>query len=582
MTKVHIIGKGYFGKKIEKTIKDMVTFVEPDQSDWIIISTPNDLHYEQVKFWLRKNKNVFCEKPLCLSEKAAVELYNIAEENKVLLYVDDVFRHQKYDDKDSINSVSTYNSFKWHKWGSFKANIIDNLAYHHFYMSEFCYEDFEKKDIIVQKRSFDYNGVAKFNLAINGKICDYDYKIDEYNFPFIHTFNNCNVKPKNNPLKDMFSKIFNNDTKEFEINKKISVNAIKISEVVKEKLFDNILVVGGGVFGTTAATILSCSGFNVTLHEKNEEVISSASFINQYRLHRGYHYPRSKKTAEECLVGLKSFKRKYESTIVNGNIEHYYAIASRDTLTKPKDYIDFLQDLGLTFQIVKPLKGTDLTVKVEEELFDMLALRKSVENKIFGTNVKLHTNRETIRHDFDDYDFIVNATYSNINQFKKTKEVYQYEVCEKPVVLLPEQYKNKSIVVMDGPFMCLDPFGNTEYHVLGHVEHAIHSRNIGKEANIPNKLKDYLNSGIVKPKVTNIELFRQAGLEFFDEFDKLKHIGSMFTVRTVLANRDYDDARPTLVEHNEDNVFSMFSGKIDTCVEASNQLIKKMKGERYV
>ena len=135
---------------------------------------------------------------------------------------------------------------------------------------------------------------------------------------------------------------------------------------------------------------------------------------------------------------------------------------------------------------------------------------------------------------------------------------------------------------MDGPFMCLDPFGNTEYHVLGHVEHAIHSRNIGKEASVPNKLKDYLNSGIVKPKITNIELFRQAGLEFFDEFDKLKHIGSMFTVRTVLANRDYDDARPTLVERNEDNVFSMFSGKIDTCVEASNQLIKKMKGERYV
>jgi DNA processing protein len=55
----------------------------------------------------------------------------------------------------------------------------------------------------------------------------------------------------------------------------------------------------------------------------------------------------------------------------------------------------------------------------------------------------------------------------------------------------------------------------------------------------------------------------------------------MFTVRTVLANRDYDDARPTLVERNEDNVFSMFSGKIDTCVEASNQLIKKMKASIY-
>ena len=251
-------------------------------------------------------------------------------------------------------------------------------------------------------------------------------------------------------------------------------------------------------------------------------------------------------------------------------------------MTKPKDYIDFLQDLGLTFQIVKPFKGTDLTLKVEEELFDMLALRESVENKMLGTNVKFEINKKTIREDFDDYNFIVNATYSDINQFKNVKEIYQYEVCEKPVVLLPEQYKNKSIVIMDGPFMCLDPFGNTEYHVLGHVEHAIHSRNIGTEPIVANELKDYLNKGIIKPDITNIELFRQAGLEFFDNFDKLKHIGSMFTVRTVLANRDYDDARPTLVEHNENNLYSMFSGKIDTCVEASNQLIKKMKGKRYV
>ena len=54
MIKVSIIGKGKFGSKIESVIKDDVEFVEPINADWVIISTPNDLHYEQVEKWLSK------------------------------------------------------------------------------------------------------------------------------------------------------------------------------------------------------------------------------------------------------------------------------------------------------------------------------------------------------------------------------------------------------------------------------------------------------------------------------------------------------------------------------------------------
>ena len=61
MVKVSIIGKGRWGTVIDKNINDMVEYVEPKDADWIIISTPNDLHYEQVSYWLGKRKNVFCE-----------------------------------------------------------------------------------------------------------------------------------------------------------------------------------------------------------------------------------------------------------------------------------------------------------------------------------------------------------------------------------------------------------------------------------------------------------------------------------------------------------------------------------------
>ena len=171
------------------------------------------------------------------------------------------------------------------------------------------------------------------------------------------------------------------------------------------------------------------------------------------------------------------------------------------------------------------------------------------------------------------------ATYAKINELLDETIQYQYEVVEKPVVKLPEQYKNKSVVVMDGPFMCLDPIGNNNHHVLGHVEHAIHSTNVGDYPMVLNKdIVEYLNSGIVyNPKVTKINKFIEAGMEFFEDFDKLEHIGSMFTVRTVLAHREHDDARPTIVTQEAHNVYTIFSGKIGTCVEAANEIVKRIK-----
>ena len=100
-------------------------------------------------------------------------------------------------------------------------------------------------------------------------------------------------------------------------------------------------------------------------------------------------------------------------------------------------------------------------------------------------------------------------------------------------------------------------------------------------------ITEYLNKGVIEnPKITNIQKFIDSGMEFFEDFDKLEHIGSMYTIRTVLAYRDYDDARPTYVkkEHDTgiqtDKIYTIFSGKIGTCVQAANQLVDKLRGKR--
>ena len=52
----------------------------------------------------------------------------------------------------------------------------------------------------------------------------------------------------------------------------------------------------------------------------------------------------------------------------------------------------------------------------------------------------------------------------------------------------------------------------------------------------------------------------------------------MFTYRTVLPNKDKDDARPTLVEKIDERKFNLFSGKIGTCVNAAYEVLGELDG----
>ena len=556
MAKVSIIGKGKWGTKIFDSIKNDVDIVKPENSDWVVISTPNDLHFEQVEYWLEQKKNVFCEKPLSLNYKSAEYLYNTAFDNDVKLYVDDVFIWR--------NEFYNVSNFRWGKTDT--TNYIDRLAYHHFYLWV------RNKKILVDEiiKTNDYSFTIKLN---GGEIGNFDYTPSEKTF---HSIDDVEVSNTNdNPLKKMLIAVFEDYTAK-SFNKDVTMNATYLSEEVRKVMYPKALVVGGGIFGSTAAVSLANNGYDVEIHEKQSDIMMCASNINQYRLHKGYHYPRSSDTALECNKGLKTFKRKYEQSVLNGSIEHYYCIASEDSLISSEEYLEFLDEHRLNYKIVDSIKNTDLTVKVEEELFDSQVLRQSVKKKLFANNINIKINHESDKKSFNLYDVIVFATYSNINQYLNKKINYQFEVCEKPVVKLSDRYKNKSIVVMDGPFMCLDPYGTTDYHVLGNVVHAIHETNIGTAPIINSKkLSNYINKGIIyQPDITNIDKFIETGERFFDDFSNLEHIGSMFTVRAVLKDREHDDARPTLVEKHGDNMFTLFSGKIDTCVDASNELIK--------
>ena len=342
-----------------------------------------------------------------------------------------------------------------------------------------------------------------------------------------------------------------------------------------------IAVVGGGIFGITTAFTLG-KHHNVELFEKNNDILQAASGSNQFRVHRGYHYPRSKDTVLGIINSENSFKETFSDSIIK-NFDHYYCIAKENSLTTAQEFKDFCNEFKLEFEESDlPFMNKDsisLSVKVKESVYDPEKLRNICRKKLEETNVNVHLNSEFTDELFEKYDKIVLCTYSQINnlikKFPQLQHEYQFELCEKPVVELPKSFQNKSVVIMDGPFMCIDPLSNTQYHLLCNVVHEIHQSNVGKYPIIDEKFVNMLNRGIIKnPKHTNFQQFLDSTVNFIPEIKEAKHIGSMFTVRAVPPRVEETDARPTLVEMINNKIISIFSGKITTCVEAAYQAQK--------
>ena len=343
-------------------------------------------------------------------------------------------------------------------------------------------------------------------------------------------------------------------------------------------------VIGGGIFGVTSAIELARAGHHVELFEKESDILQAASGINQYRLHRGYHYPRSASTAQSSKASEASFRELFGRAVLD-NVSHYYGVSRRDSLTSADDFVRFCEDMGLEHRVAWPtiVKAGSLQtcVQVREGLFDPVALRTLCWDYLreFGVHVHLMT-----RADLDalsSFDFRVVATYALLNETLgatvQPVPTYQFEVCEKPVVRLSALWRDHSVVVMDGPFMCVDPLGTTGLSVLGNVVHAIHHTNVGPAPEIPGELQPLLNQAIVRgPTVSNIDRFIETADEFLVGMGDAEHVGAMFTVRTVLPHTDETDSRPTIVRQVNENTVSLFSGKIGTCVEAAREVLRQV------
>ena len=337
-----------------------------------------------------------------------------------------------------------------------------------------------------------------------------------------------------------------------------------------------IAVAGAGIYGATTAIRLAEIGHSVDLFDPLG-ILRAASAINQYRIHAGYHYPRSVETIQETLEARAEFIQTFEPAIVR-NSRHYYAIPKEGSRTSPELYESLMAQYGLPLKECRPswmdFDFIDKCYKVDEQIYDPEILRTLIESRIraLGIHFEQRAFTEELRHN---YGIVVWATYGlgpSRGIFKSAK----YQVAEKMLIHLPAELRGVALVVVDGPFTAFDPFGNSEFSLFGSAKNTNHWTSTDPDQPIPEQYANLLNeSKFTSVEFTRFESMRADCCLSVPSARDAIYLGSKFTMR-VVENNPEQDRRTLYVLDGEPGEIHLFSGKVVSAVKAARLVCEKI------
>ena len=362
------------------------------------------------------------------------------------------------------------------------------------------------------------------------------------------------------------------------------------------KFYDRIII-GSGMYGLYAAIKSAEAGkYKVLVVDIDDGPFMRGSYINQARLHNGYHYPRSFSTASKSAHYFKRFYNDFKDCI-NSEFEQIYAVASDYSWTNGEQFQKFSENLGVLCEEIPKEKyfdknAIDKAFRTIEYSFDAMLLKEKLYNNArklgceFAFNTKIKSiikNEDTfVLNTFDDVkyetSYILNASYAGTNQIHDLlgyeKLNIKYELCEVILCSVSDNIKNVGLTVMDGPFFSVMPFGKTGFHSITTVSRTPHitcyeklpsfkCQTLKKDCN-PNYTYN-CNICEFRPKSAFIEMV-QTAKKYLNPDIKINYIKSLFTLKPIVKASEIDDSRPTIIRKFSDrpDFYTVFSGKINT------------------
>jgi len=355
-------------------------------------------------------------------------------------------------------------------------------------------------------------------------------------------------------------------------------------------------IIGAGIFGCSVAIELG-NEFEITIFDRADNILAGASTLNHLRHHYGFHYPRSKETVEEIKTAREAFEAEY-GDCVSEFFDDFYGVSLKGSMTTPDNFIKFCDNMGLPYEIAWPEEkymdrskiGT--CVKTPERVYDPDVLKGLILKKMRALpNIKLKLNHKVVggridgkkkfiktkcnnREFEDEFDYIINATYSNFNSFFKwfglPRKRLQYESMELLELYIPNQ-KKIGLTIMDGAFSSLLPRGDKNTFTLGHVDESVLKRIISDDLD-PFELSE-------NQVESNKEKILQKGIEDYPFLKDAIFVNSIFITRVVKPDVEDTDERPTEVSDYGNGLYSIFGGKIITGVVTAKKVAELIRKE---
>ncbi|RPG19013.1 MAG: NAD(P)/FAD-dependent oxidoreductase [Pelagibacteraceae bacterium TMED124] len=336
-----------------------------------------------------------------------------------------------------------------------------------------------------------------------------------------------------------------------------------------------IAIIGAGWYGCHIASFLLDKGIEIQIFDKADSFFTGASGFNQNRLHLGFHYPRCSKTRFFSKNGFQLFKKKYP-TLSNVIDKNYYCIHKTKSLLDFETYKMVMNAEKLKFKNVDndlffKLHNIEGIIDCEEEYIDHVKAKNYFESKLGSFfNGKCEINKNNINSYLDHYDWVIDCTWGGYKNYLP-KQIY-YEACI--FMIYESALKEKvALTVMDGKLFSLFPFENNLYSLTSVKETPFSLHSNQQEA------RDACNSIMEDKEMIDkkISLFEKEINSVFPDFKK--HF-SFSRVETSIKTKFKSEADSRIVEYFiEDNIISIFAGKIDTVFYAENIIEKEIFNE---
>ena len=357
-------------------------------------------------------------------------------------------------------------------------------------------------------------------------------------------------------------------------------------------------IIGAGIFGCSTALDLVKERFEVVILERAENILVGASTINHLRHHYGFHYPRSKETVQEIKSSRQNFEQEYGESI-SDYFDDYYGVSKNSSKTDAKDFIRFCDDMDLPYKIAWPEEKfmdrsrVAICVQTPERVYDPDILKGIILSRIKKTSIKLKLNHKVVRGAIigkikkleielgnqvykyeEEFDYIINATYSSFNNFHKwfgfPRKKLQYELVELLEMYIPNT-KKVGLTIMDGEFSALLPRGEKGTFTLGHVKESILSAVISDDLDPVVMASENIKS--------NKEEILRKGIEDFPFLKDAKIIRPMVITRVVKSDVEETDERPSEITVYGNGMYSIFGGKVITCIDIAQKITDLIKQE---